>query len=86
MSSNFKMHDFVSCGRKKKSYFDTLNLHPEGNNEKAATLKEFTGQRFPGEIEGAMQVAPNEDLEALGLAPSKEVGSIRDSGNLKFLP
>lgn len=58
-SSYFKVYDFVSCGG-KKSYFDILNLHPEGNNEKVATWKGFIGQRFPGEFEGAMQVAPNE--------------------------
>lgn len=60
MSSDFKVYSFVPCGGKKKSYFDTSNLHPEGNNEKATTWKEFIGQRFPGEFEGAMQVAPNE--------------------------
>lgn len=44
----------------KTPCFDILNLDPEGNNEKAATWKEVIGQRFPGEFEGAMQVAPNE--------------------------
>lgn len=39
----------------KKSYSDILNLRHEGNNEKAATWKEFIEQRFPGEFEGAVQ-------------------------------
>lgn len=59
MPADFKVCNFVFCGE-KKSCFDILNLHPEGNNEKAGAWEELTEQIFPGEFEGVMQVAPNE--------------------------